>query len=260
MTEHNITDEMVMALADGELQPHEAEAVRAAIDKESRLQKLYQDMIHTGKVLEKAFGDLSEGAAYDKLVQQIRTEGAAPQDLRPKPENVVWLNFKKFKIEFSEMRRMAASLVVGLFIGGISWQAYMTTAVPIAVATKPLVFRGGPSELQEKAFPAADEKLPAIVPRYDKEGRYDDALKAAFENYQELKEQGRYREAIPYAQEVLAFMEEDYGPEHPNVATSLHDLAALYIYQGRYGEAEKHMKRALAIITEAPKKTSPSRE
>ena len=87
-----------------------------------------------------------------------------------------------------------------------------------------------------------------------------DALKAASENYQELKEQGRYREAIPYAQEVLAFMEEDYGPEHPNVATSLNALAALYIYQGRYGEAEKHMKRALAIITEAPKKTSPSRE
>ena len=63
MTEHNITDEMVMALADGELPPHEAEAVRAAIDKEPRLQKLYQDMIHTGKVLEKAFGNLSKSLA-----------------------------------------------------------------------------------------------------------------------------------------------------------------------------------------------------
>jgi len=87
-----------------------------------------------------------------------------------------------------------------------------------------------------------------------------DALKSAFENYQELEKQGKYREAIPYAQEVLALAEEEYGPENPDVALVLNDLAALYTEQGRYGEAEKLMKRALAIITEAPKKTSPSRE
>jgi len=270
MTEHNITDEMVMALADGELQPHEAEAVRAAIDKESRLQKLYQDMIHTGKVLEKAFGDLSEGAAYDKLVQQIRTEGAAPQDLRPKPENVVWLNFKKLKIEFSEMRRMAASLVVGLFFGGLSWQAYiMTTAVPIAVATKPLVFRGGPSELQEKAFSAADEKLLTnynLARLYEKQGRFgkaDEIWEGALDpGYPDVAvrlgnlaslyiDQGRFGEAEPLMKRALAINEKALGPEHPGVATSLNNLAALYRTQGRYDEAEPLFKRALAIQEKA---------
>ncbi len=270
MTEHNITDEMVMALADGELPPHEAEAVRAAIDKEPRLQKLYQDMIHTGKVLEKAFGDLSEGAAYDKLVQQIRTEGAAPQDLRPKPENVVWLNFKKLKIEFSEMRRMAASLVVGLFFGGLSWQAYiMTTAVPIAVATKPLVFRGGPSEPQEKAFAAADEKLLTnynLARLYDKQGLSGKAdeiregaldpghpdVAASLNNLAELyKTQGRYAEAEPLLERVLEIDEKSLGPEHPDVAISLNNLASLYDDQGRYAEAEPLYERSLAIAEEA---------
>jgi len=282
MTEHNITDEMVMALADGELPPHEAEAVQAAIDKEPRLQQLYDDMIYTGKFLKKAFGDLSEDAAYDKLVQQIRTEGAAPQDLRPKPENVVWLNFKKFKIEFSEMRRMAASLVIGLFLGGISWQAYMTTAVPTDVATKPLVFRGGPSELQEKAFPAADEKLPAIAPLYDKEGRYGEVEKL-YKRALDINEkaldpwhpdvadslnnlallytqQGRYDEAEPLYKRSLAIREKTLGPEHPDVATSLNNLARLYTKQGRYGEAEKLFERVLPIITETLKKNSPTRE
>ena len=75
-----------------------------------------------------------------------------------------------------------------------------------------------------------------------------DALKSAFENYQELNEQGRYREAIPYAQEALTLAEEEYGPENPAVALVLNDLAHLYYKQSRYGEAEPLFKRSLAII------------
>ncbi len=37
------------------------------------------------------------------------------------------------------------------------------------------------------------------------------------------------------------------GPDHPRVATSLNNLAALYQAQGRYTEAEPLYKRALAI-------------
>ena len=37
-----------------------------------------------------------------------------------------------------------------------------------------------------------------------------------------------------------------FGSEHPNTATSLNNLAELYRAQGRYGEAEPLMKRALA--------------
>jgi len=37
------------------------------------------------------------------------------------------------------------------------------------------------------------------------------------------------------------------GPDHPQVATSLNNLAALYNVQGRYFESEPLFKRALAI-------------
>ena len=37
------------------------------------------------------------------------------------------------------------------------------------------------------------------------------------------------------------------GPEHPDVAQSLNNLAGLYHTQGRYAEAEPRYERALAI-------------
>ena len=43
------------------------------------------------------------------------------------------------------------------------------------------------------------------------------------------------------------FMENALGPEHPNVATSLNNLAGLYEDQGKYAEAEPLYRRALAI-------------
>ena len=41
------------------------------------------------------------------------------------------------------------------------------------------------------------------------------------------------------------------GPEHPQVAKSLNNLASLYHAQGRYAEAELLLKRALAISEKA---------
>ncbi len=42
-------------------------------------------------------------------------------------------------------------------------------------------------------------------------------------------------------------MEKALGPTHPDVATTLRNLAALYKAQGKYAEAEPLYKRALAI-------------
>ncbi len=41
------------------------------------------------------------------------------------------------------------------------------------------------------------------------------------------------------------------GPDHPDVATTLRNLAALYKAQGKYAEAEPLYKRALAIWEKA---------
>jgi tetratricopeptide (TPR) repeat protein len=63
----------------------------------------------------------------------------------------------------------------------------------------------------------------------------------------ELSRAGKYSEAIPLAQRLLADMEKAYGPVHRDVAASLNNLALLYGDQGRDADAEPLYKRALAI-------------
>jgi CHAT domain-containing protein len=63
----------------------------------------------------------------------------------------------------------------------------------------------------------------------------------------ELYSAGHYREAIPLAQQVLTIYEKVLGPEHPNMAISLNNLALLYWSTGAYAQAEPLYKRALTI-------------
>ena len=67
----------------------------------------------------------------------------------------------------------------------------------------------------------------------------------------ELYSAGRYSDAIPIAQRILAIREKALGRDHPDVATSLNDLAELYDDQGRYADAEPLYKRSLAISEKA---------
>ncbi len=49
-------------------------------------------------------------------------------------------------------------------------------------------------------------------------------------------------------QRAPAIWEKTLGPEHPDVAQSLNNLAELYRAQGRYAEAEPPYQRSLAIL------------
>ena len=66
-----------------------------------------------------------------------------------------------------------------------------------------------------------------------------------------LDRRARYAEAEPLCQRALAIREKAPGPEHPDTAESLNNLALLYRNQGRYGEAEPLYQRALAIKDKA---------
>jgi len=59
--------------------------------------------------------------------------------------------------------------------------------------------------------------------------------------------QGKYAEAEQRFQDALRISEQQLGPEHPDVATSLNGLAKLYRHQGKYEQAEAFYERALAI-------------
>jgi len=50
--------------------------------------------------------------------------------------------------------------------------------------------------------------------------------------------QGKYADAEPLYKRSLAIREKALGPEHPDVAASLNNLAELYRAQGKYAEAE----------------------
>jgi len=56
----------------------------------------------------------------------------------------------------------------------------------------------------------------------------------------------RLAEAEPLFRRALAMTEKSFGPEHPNVATCLNNLALLLIATNRLAEAEPLFRRALA--------------
>jgi tetratricopeptide (TPR) repeat protein len=66
-----------------------------------------------------------------------------------------------------------------------------------------------------------------------------------------LYERARYAEAEPVYQRALGIREKALGPEHPAVAQSLNNLAALYDDQGKYAEAEPLYQRALGMREKA---------
>ena len=64
------------------------------------------------------------------------------------------------------------------------------------------------------------------------------------------KEEGRYADTEPLYKRSLAIREKVLGPDHPDVAQSLNNLADLYSAQGRDSDAEPLRKRALAATPE----------
>jgi CHAT domain-containing protein/Tfp pilus assembly protein PilF len=66
----------------------------------------------------------------------------------------------------------------------------------------------------------------------------------------ELYQQGKYNEAIPLQEKLLAIFKKILGENHSSTAAILNTLAQLYDFQGKYSEAEPLYKQALAIRKE----------
>jgi len=64
----------------------------------------------------------------------------------------------------------------------------------------------------------------------------------------ELHEARRYAEAIPLAERSLSILEQALEANHPLVADSLNNLAALYVAQGNYAQVETLLQRSIAIF------------
>ena len=64
---------------------------------------------------------------------------------------------------------------------------------------------------------------------------------------QKLRSEGQYNQAVTTAEKALKAAEKTFGPDHPNMATSLNNLAEIYMILGEYAKAESFYKRSLAI-------------
>jgi tetratricopeptide (TPR) repeat protein len=72
-------------------------------------------------------------------------------------------------------------------------------------------------------------------------------LESVNQQVQTLYKRGNYQEAIPLAEKAVEIAKRVYGPEQPNTATSLNNLAALYEVMGDYAKAEPPYREALRI-------------
>jgi tetratricopeptide (TPR) repeat protein len=57
----------------------------------------------------------------------------------------------------------------------------------------------------------------------------------------------RYEEAKPLFQRALVIREQALGPEHPDIAQTLSNLAFLYHHQDKYEEAMSFLQQALLM-------------
>ena len=62
-----------------------------------------------------------------------------------------------------------------------------------------------------------------------------------------LYNQGRISEAVEVAESTLKFAGDVLGPNHPDLATPLNNLALLYQAQGEYAKAEPLYQKAIAL-------------
>ncbi len=57
-------------------------------------------------------------------------------------------------------------------------------------------------------------------------------LDDAYKRTMELYTQGRYQQALPFAEKALKLAEHEFGSDHPTSAMTLNNLAGLYDNQG----------------------------
>ena len=108
---------------------------------------------------------------------------------------------------------------------------------------------------EHEIWPQCERLLPQaltaiqVIERYQVIGK--EAGRLLHETAFYLRDRGRYTEAEPLYQRAIRIREQLLGPQHPDMAYPLTNLANLYREQGRYAEAESLYQRALHIREQA---------
>jgi tetratricopeptide (TPR) repeat protein len=124
--------------------------------------------------------------------------------------------------------RVKAMLAKALVKGWLPWAATLVAMMALLAGVPPVTAQSSPplSAEQSAELEEAQRLNEQVIQLYN---------------------QGPYAAAIPLAERALAIREKVLGKEHPDVATSLNNLAGLYRGMGNYSQAEPLLQRALAI-------------
>jgi len=82
-----------------------------------------------------------------------------------------------------------------------------------------------------------------VAPTYAQEVLWDELNQEVVKLYKD----GQYSEAAKVAEEALKVAEETFGPDHPDAATVLENMAGFYKKIGKKDEAKRLKERAKRI-------------
>ena len=100
------------------------------------------------------------------------------------------------------------------------------------------------------AWKRCEQLLPHALPHLQQTGVASESLAFASLAHKTacyLLRRGRYAEAEPLFQHALQIREQTLGPEHPEVASTLNNMAILSMNQSKFAEAEVLFQHALQI-------------
>ena len=114
----------------------------------------------------------------------------------------------------------------------------------------------GPGRAHRDTILAAIEIQDKLVAENPRAIEYRDRLAGSYHDLGLLKNRSdkpseaiaSYEKALPLYQRALNIREKFLGPEHPDTATSLNNLASLYASMSEYAKAEPLYRRAQAQL------------
>ena len=187
-----ITDELIVAFADGELSGTEAEMVRNAIENNPELKRVFENYSKSGEVLRDLFAVESEEKAPDHIAEDIRKfhqqkNYTKNQDSRD--SNII--SFDAFKNRVARassvilasygVQKIAASMLLGISVGVFGASQYSGSSQPGS-----LVFRGANDAADEIGFQILqDEKPLNIGVTIDHQSQYK--IKITAKNNEKIK-------------------------------------------------------------------------
>ena len=138
-------------------------------------------------------------------------------------------------------------VLTGVALDAVSVMALTGFATSAAMSL--LIAMGGLA-LPPLGIASADPRVAQATSQVDA-GLDAEKVKQLDAEAERLYKAGKYAEATAIAERSLAWREVELGPEHPDTAQSLNNLALLHHVQGLYAKAEPLFQRALAIREKA---------